>query len=74
MLFKLTLDRFPAAGVGVEGPSPKRLVAVLDPNWLDDPNEDLRPPPTVFCKRGLAADGELLMFAGLVRTGVGEFE
>ena len=74
---RLTLERFPDTGVGVAGPSPNRLVAVLAPSRLgdrpgdpnEDPNEDRRAappkaPPTAFCSRGLAAaDGELLMEA-----------
>jgi hypothetical protein len=78
-----TLDPFPANGLGVPGPSPpNRLVAVLAPSWLGDPNDDFLPPPkppvTAFWKRGLAADGEygdplrLLSEAGLPLPDSGE--
>ena len=51
LLLRLTLDRFPAVGVGVAGPpSPNTLEAVLAPSPT--------PPPTALCSRGLTVDGE----------------
>jgi hypothetical protein len=61
LLFKLTLDRFPVAGVGVAGPSPNTLDAVLALSGLGEPNDDVRAAPfpaTALCSKGLAADGE----------------
>jgi len=58
LLFRPTVDRFPVAGVGVAGPSPNTLEAVLALSGLIDPNDDLLPPPTALCSRGLPADGE----------------
>lgn len=59
MLFSPTLDRFPEAGLGVPGVSGKRLVPVVAPRGLCDPNDDLRapfaPPPTAFWNKGLPA-------------------
>jgi hypothetical protein len=61
LLLRLTLDRFPVAGVGVGGPSPnildavlapKRLDAVLAPSELGEPKDaflpTLSPPPTAL--------------------------
>jgi hypothetical protein len=61
LLFRLTLDRFPVAGVGVAGPSPNMLEAVLAPSGLVEPNDarpPFIPPPIALCNRGLIADGE----------------
>lgn len=77
------LAPFPAKGLGVPGPSPpNRLVAVLAPSWLGEPNDDFLPPPkppvTAFWNRGLAAEGEygdplrLLSEAGLPLPESGE--
>lgn len=61
-MFRLTLDRFPVAGVGVAGPSPNILEAVLALSGLVDPNDVVRapfiPPPTALCSKGLTVDGE----------------
>jgi hypothetical protein len=72
LLFRLTLDLFPVAGVGVGGPSPNTLEAVLALSGLVELNEDLRapfiPPPTALCRSGLTVEGEYcagaLSFAG----------
>jgi len=61
LLLSATLDRLPFTGVGVGGPSPKKLEAVLAPKLeavlapkfeavlapsaLPEPNDDLRPAP-----------------------------
>jgi hypothetical protein len=62
LLLRLTLDRFPVVGVGVEGPSPNTLEAVLAPSGLVEPNDDVRPPfippPTALCSKGLTVEGE----------------
>jgi hypothetical protein len=57
-LFKPTVDRFPVAGVGVAGPSPNALEAVLALSGLVDPNDVVLPPPIALCRRGLTFDGE----------------
>jgi len=57
-LFKPTLDRFPVPGVGVAGPSPNTLEAVLAFRGLVELNDDLLPPPTTLCSNGLTAEGE----------------
>lgn len=45
LLLSPRLDPLPANGLGVPGPSPlNRLVDVLAPSWLGDPNDDFLPP------------------------------
>jgi hypothetical protein len=62
LLFRLTLDFFPVTGVGVAGPSPNTLDAVLALSGLVEPNDDRRapfiPPPTALCSSGLTVEGE----------------
>jgi hypothetical protein len=83
LLLRPTLEPFPARGLGVPGASPlNRLVAVLAPSWLEDPNDDFLPPPkppaTALWRRGLAVEGEygdplsLLSEAGLPLADSGE--
>jgi hypothetical protein len=63
LLLRPTLDRLPGAGVGVAGPSPNTLEAVLAPSGLlGEPNDaglaPPSPPPTALWRSGLTADGE----------------
>jgi hypothetical protein len=52
LLLRLTLDRLPVAGVGVEGASLNTLEAVLALSGLGEPNDvvlpPLIPPPTAL--------------------------
>lgn len=72
LLFSPTLLFFPVTGLGVPGTSPpNRLVPVLTPNPLGEPNEDRRPfmpLATARWNRGLLVTGDplgLLSEAGL---------
>ena len=59
MLFRPTLDRFPAVGLGVLPTSLNSDDPVEVPRGVGEPKEDLRAPfnpfATAFCRNGLPA-------------------